>query len=171
MLPIEDYCDMIDKRQPDFIEQLVRDGRCQSRPRIPKQSIDDLSAVELENYEEVREHYKKRYLNNWRQTISSECRYRKPHLVNVEHLEKPSAHIMIQESSDDKVFVFPCFVRPGKHCYAVRSDPTSSETQVELSGRDQDSLNDSFADKFFSEFFSHTMIAPCRSEEIPGYMK
>ena len=57
MMPIEDYCDLIDQNQPDFVGRLIGAGQC----RGSVGTIDDFNDQEQEYYEEMKAEFKMQY--------------------------------------------------------------------------------------------------------------
>ncbi len=55
-----------------------------------------------------------------------------------------------KETAATKLYVFPCFLKPGSHKYLVRMDPARSD----LMQRE-------------SEYFSHATLAPVRTMDVP----
>lgn len=103
----------------------------------------DLKDEEIETYKMVKEEFKHKYLTKWRQIIQRECRYKNPVKINYEYLEdKP---VLSPDDLNNKLYVFPCFMKPGKHYYTVRTDPKDSDQHIEVGGS---SLHDSFDGKF-----------------------
>lgn len=114
MTKIEDYCDAIDKNQPDWIGRLMASDKC----RANVQTIDDLNEQELENYEELKRVYRKSYRKNWNSLIDQNLLYKKTNMIyNHYLLKKPDDYgdvHPVDYDAQDPLFVFPCFIKPGK---------------------------------------------------------
>ena len=74
-------------------------------------------------YELAYNEFKEKYLIRWKQIIAREIRYKNPVKLNYEGLENLKTALSSKHDSDDKLFIFPCFIKPGKHYYTVRIDP------------------------------------------------
>ena len=119
MLKIEDYCDLIDENQPDFIEQLIKQGKIKNKNT---KRPDELTDAEMDDYDLLRNEFKRGYTRNWRSTIDANCRYKSPTMVNLDTLQRLQASPKIPNDQVDheQMFVFPCYAKPGKNYYMVR---------------------------------------------------
>lgn len=192
MIPIESYCEMIDQSPPDYLGKMIADNKC--RPAVT--DVEDLNGQELEWYEAAVNEHKKTYINSWRTTIEHNLEYEEPNLVNMDHLgvlnDKLSKEQVRTLYDADPVFVYPCFMKPGKHYYIVRLDPKGarpsaltvrkSDTPSQTESEDLDGASSGYGkedDKSIDlsdepqdvQYFSHTMMAPYRIEEIPTVVK
>jgi len=171
MIPVEDYCDSIDANQPNFIEMLIKQGKVSNK----KKRLDELTDAELEEYDALHQAHKEKYTQNWRYTIKTHCRFKQPSMVNFEILDQLKA-AFDPSAFEDKLYVFPCFAKPGKNYYMVRLDPPSagSTRQLDLTSKDlSSSIRDSFGaeNEASSECFAHSIITPYRTEDLPGFVK
>ena len=79
MMPIEEYCDLIDGYQPNFVAHLQKSGKC----RRSINNYDDLNPQELEDYDLLKHKYKKFYYTRYFfKVIENNLRYKKPNLVH-----------------------------------------------------------------------------------------
>ena len=83
MMPIEEYCDAIDRHQPNFINMMKKDGKC----RKDVYAVDDLNSQEAEDYEIMKQDYMRNYyVQNFHTVIEKNLPYKKPNLVFNEYL-------------------------------------------------------------------------------------
>lgn len=96
---------------------------------------------------------------NWQHTLAEHVLYQRPYLANsamLRHLPLDSHDL----DEPEQLYVFPCFLRPGKQTYAVISAPNlaNSEHEVEIP-RDP------------AKYFFHRDIVDNRDEDIPAFFK
>jgi hypothetical protein len=85
MMKIEDYCDIIDENQPNFIEQLIKQGKIKNKSA---KRLDDLNDAEMDDYDLIHNQFKRQYTQNWRDVINANCRIKSPAMANYDTLEK-----------------------------------------------------------------------------------
>jgi len=85
-----------------------------------------------------------------------------------------------------KLWIFPCYMKPGKHYFTVRLDPPNESshgrpsirsTPKRIEGAEEITSSKSFLSsshhsmQTLVEYYSHSTIAPFRSEDIPVHVK
>lgn len=85
MLPIQEYCELIDRFQPNFINILKKEGKC----RKTIFNVEDLNPQETEDYDILKQkHGKNYYTKNFLKVIESNLEINEPNLVHKEFLEE-----------------------------------------------------------------------------------
>jgi hypothetical protein len=99
------------------------------------------------------------YTSLWSEYLAEHVLFKRPYLANsamLKHLPLDSHEV----DDPEQLYVFPCFLKPGKQTYAVISEPNlaNSDQEVEIPA---DPAN----------FFFHRDIIENRDEEIPAFFK
>ena len=98
----------------------------------------------------------------WHDVISDEIRYKKPFLANGEYLTKARKK---HSQGEEPLYVFPCFMRPGKQNYIIINEyglakqSTSSFIPNKKMPTDIDC------------YYIHKCIAINRQEDVPIFTK
>eukprot|EP00347_Sterkiella_histriomuscorum_P014450 403360819 len=135
-LKIEDFCAILDQNPPDFLKWM-RDRKLLNKDI---KSEDKLNSVQRKQFEEfVIENRKSYYKKIFKEVIEKNLLYRKPFIQN------PSCFENYSDTSHQQLYVYPVFMRSGKHSYMIEN--------------------------IDQETFMHKLIAPFREEDIPIFVK
>jgi|TARA_B110001450_G_C17240051_1_gene327074 hypothetical protein len=85
MMKIQDYCDLIDENQPNFIEQLIKQGKIKNKST---RRLNELTDAEMDDYDLMHAQFKRQYAQTWRYVINTNCRIKSPAMANYDILEK-----------------------------------------------------------------------------------
>ena len=77
-------------------------------PDVNVKHFNDLEAEDLKQFLKLRQDTMERYNQNWYEALSDELYYKKPFMGNGELLKN------VQHPEVEQLYVYPCFVRPGK---------------------------------------------------------
>lgn len=81
-------------------------------PAVQK-DVKKMEKNELENYKLFKRETMAMYNKIWYELLSDNILYKKPFMGNGHYLSE------IQHPEKEQLYVFPCFMRPGKHDYVV----------------------------------------------------
>ena len=84
-MKIQDYCDLIDENQPNFIEQMIKQGKIKNKKT---RRLNELTDAEMDDYDLMHAQFKRQYAQTWRYVIDTNCRIKSPAMANFDILEK-----------------------------------------------------------------------------------
>ena len=74
----------------------------------------------------MKSEFKMQYHSQWNHLINDNLKYKKPNLVNIDmvlHKDQYGNTAPVPHDKHDPIYVFPTFMKPGKHYFIVRADP------------------------------------------------
>lgn len=109
MLELEAFCALIDQQPPDFYQAV----KARKLVRADFPPLDQLNQKQREIYASQEEKVKYVYYReNFKAVLSRNCKYRKPLLINTQHLQEA---LLKQE----RIYVSVFFATAGRHTYIV----------------------------------------------------
>jgi hypothetical protein len=114
MLRIEEYCHSlqseITRENLDLFDYMRSQGFIANAPH---KDVAKLDPYDLEKFVAQRGKMLKQYRQEWFETIAGELRYKRPNVVNGQHLGQ------LASLKQEPLFVFPCFMKPGRQNYVI----------------------------------------------------
>mmetsp|Transcript_32855 Transcript_32855/g.50221 ORF Transcript_32855/g.50221 Transcript_32855/m.50221 type:complete len:225 (+) Transcript_32855:5970-6644(+) len=158
MLRIDEFSLSLDpemsKANRSMFDVLADKGRIASEAQVHR-DFDKLDSDDQRAYSHFKEETMDFHNNHWFETLTEEILYKKPFMSNGDHLNT------VEHPYEEQLYVFPCFLRPGKQRYVViQEDELANQTTEQVP----------MPDDHFS-YFIHKCIVENRTENVAPFSK
>jgi len=157
MLRIDEFAQSVDSRTTrkglDYFEILKDKGRLSPDANVAH--YKDLETEEQSQFLRYRTETMERFNKFWFESLAEELYYKKPFMGNGELLKS------VQHPEEEQLYVYPCFIRPGKQNYVViQEDELANQTEERVELPDDT-----------SSYYFHKSMVENRMEEAISFNK
>jgi len=118
MLKVEEFCEDIDHKLPDFFKSMLRKGGCRSFLTEQAQFNEE----EAQLYEQEVKNYMKTYPRIYLDVFDKNFKFMEPFLINLDSEQvKNDLFSHNRYAKREQLYCHATFLRPGKHQYVVRA--------------------------------------------------
>ncbi|CDW72588.1 UNKNOWN [Stylonychia lemnae] len=112
-IKLSDYCYHLDPAKNDAIKIMKKQGKI----REEVASVSQLNQKDQITYQQIQNEVNQDYRQHWKDIVTKQNKYKKIQYINNIHLENVDLR-------NEEVFIYACFMRPGKNSYLIKSHET-----------------------------------------------